>query len=321
MYVNTAGAKGFKKIEILGLDKAYMWRADVVNSRDISLESMRISSLGPPNTIRDCIPGTFNLYLDKNLLYSWDQYFEIIGQLPYLRIIVLNGNKFRRLPPNYFEGKDLARLTHTSLSELVFIDMGLDWEQVQTLAPAIRYVEQLHLVRNNCSKICSQFQIPREEFKLLKFVNLEGNGIESWDEVIEFRHLENLKRLTLNKNSIKNVYYKPGFKQLYILSMEDNLIDNWKSIDELNEYVSVRSLRINGNPILTPEVSGERARECAIARLENVTQFNGTRMSDTERKDFEIYYLNNTCRQFLKDQQEEYKFSGNEEPKLCEYMN
>lgn len=72
LYVNTAGSKGFKKIEILGLDKAYMWRADVVNSRDISLESMRISSLGPPNTIKDCIPGTFNLYLDKNLLYSWD---------------------------------------------------------------------------------------------------------------------------------------------------------------------------------------------------------------------------------------------------------
>ena len=77
--------------------------------------------------ISKCIPDTYNLYLDKNLLYSWDQYFEIIKQLPSLRIIVLNGNKFRKIPPNYLEGKDVADLTHYSLSELVFVDMGLDW--------------------------------------------------------------------------------------------------------------------------------------------------------------------------------------------------
>jgi len=69
--------------------------------------------------------------------------------------------------------------------------------------------------------------VPREHFKLLKFINLEGNHIESWDEVVEFRHLPNLKRLTLNKNRISSVYYKSGWKDLYMISMEDNLIDNW----------------------------------------------------------------------------------------------
>jgi len=74
------------------------------------------------------IPGTMNLYLDMNKLYSWDQYFEIIGQLPYLRMITLTGNKFKRILPNYLEGKNVAQLIHTSLSEVIFIDMALDWE-------------------------------------------------------------------------------------------------------------------------------------------------------------------------------------------------
>ena len=76
-------------------------------------------------------------------------------------------------------------------------------------------------------------------FKLLKFINLEDNGIESWDEIVEFRHLESLKRITLNKNRIQKIYYKPGFNQLYMISIEDNLINDWGSIDALNEFASL----------------------------------------------------------------------------------
>ena len=114
--------------------------------------------------------------------------------------------------------------------------MALDWSQILALAPILCYVEQLHLVRNNCNKICSMYQVPREHFKLLKFLNLEGNNIESWDEINEFRVLPNLKRLTLNKNRISKINYKPGWKDLYMIAIEDNLIDNWQSFDALNEF-------------------------------------------------------------------------------------
>ena len=149
---------------------------------------------------------------------------------------MLTGNKFRRIPPNYFEDKNVAELIHTHLFELVFIDMALDWEQINTLAPVLCYCEHLHLVRNQCSKISSLYKIPKVHFKLLKFINLEDNGIESWDEIVEFRHLESLKRLTLNKNRIQSIYYKPGFNELYVLSIEDNLINNWDSFNALNEF-------------------------------------------------------------------------------------
>ena len=63
---------GVKKIEVLGMEKAYEWRSDVHNIRDVALDRMKISSLGTKDTIKNCIPGCMILYLDKNLLYSWD---------------------------------------------------------------------------------------------------------------------------------------------------------------------------------------------------------------------------------------------------------
>lgn len=68
----------------------------------------------------------------------------------------------------------------------------------------------------------------------MKFINAEQNGIESWDEIIGFRNLPSIRRLTVSKNKIKEIYYRPGFKWLYMISLEDNLINDWKSFDALN---------------------------------------------------------------------------------------
>ena len=77
------------------------------NSRDIALEEMKISDLGEDKILKQLIPGAFNLYLDKNLLNSWDQYFEIIKQLSYLRLVTLTGNKFRKIDKDYFKDKNI----------------------------------------------------------------------------------------------------------------------------------------------------------------------------------------------------------------------
>jgi len=76
-YVTTTKGKKLK-IEMVGFEQSYNWRADITNSRDITLEKMGISELGDPGDLRKLIPGTMNLYLDANKLYSWDQYFDII---------------------------------------------------------------------------------------------------------------------------------------------------------------------------------------------------------------------------------------------------
>ena len=126
LYVNT-NAKGMKKIEMVGFDKAYENAAMLEQSRDITLSQLKISSVGANNALRNMIPGTMNLYLDENLLNDWDQYFKIIKQLDYLRIITLTGNKFNRIDKDYLESRDVNQLIHPHLYEVVLIDMGLDW--------------------------------------------------------------------------------------------------------------------------------------------------------------------------------------------------
>ena len=92
--VGTNKKGGAKQIEIKGIDQAYGWRKDISQSRDLTLQFLKVSSLGEPNAIRDMVPNVMSLHLDKNFLYSWDQFFSITSQLRYLRVLNLTGNKF-----------------------------------------------------------------------------------------------------------------------------------------------------------------------------------------------------------------------------------
>lgn len=74
LYVNT-DKKGMKKIEVLGQEKSYNWRCDIKHNYELALECMKISDLGVKGTLQELIPNTQYLYLDKNLLYSWDQFY------------------------------------------------------------------------------------------------------------------------------------------------------------------------------------------------------------------------------------------------------
>jgi len=58
--------------------------------------------------LRETIGEAMNLYLEGNLLHSWDQYFQIIKQLDFLRLITLTGNRFEKIDEKYLEGKNTA---------------------------------------------------------------------------------------------------------------------------------------------------------------------------------------------------------------------
>lgn len=130
-----------KKIQVLGQDKSYAWRSDVKQNFEISLEYMKISDLGPKGSLSTIIPNTQYLYLDKNMLYSWDQFYFITKELRFLNTLVLTGNKFRRIDQSYLADKKVEELINPYLKELILIDMALDWGQIDILAPTLVYVE------------------------------------------------------------------------------------------------------------------------------------------------------------------------------------
>jgi len=124
------------------------------------------------------------------------------------------------------------------LKELVLIDMGLDWSQIDILSPVFVNIEELFLVNNKCSKISSEYTINKENFRSLTSLNLENNGIESWKELEGFRMLKEFNKLILNKNKIPSIWTNPGWPNLCYLSIEDNLISDWKTFNELNQFGS-----------------------------------------------------------------------------------
>jgi len=131
IYVNT-DKQGMKKIEVVGQVQSYGWRSDFRQSYEITLELMKISELGPPGTIQELIPNTMYLYLDRNMLYDWKQYFQILRELPYLSTLTMTGNRFRKLNPaehtgSHIFGIKVEELINPFLKELVLIDMNLDW--------------------------------------------------------------------------------------------------------------------------------------------------------------------------------------------------
>lgn len=198
------------------------------------------------------------------------------------------------------EGKD--KLISPSLKVLVLINMGLDWEQMDILSPCFSYLEELHLCRNKCSKICSEYQINPENFKNLTFLNLEENEIADWSEVEGFKTLKNLQKITLSKNYIKSIFYTGDFYSLSCIAVEENFIEHLQSIDNLNQFPQIKNLRIGKNPLTTTKTAEQKSmvKQNIIARIAQLKFLNGTEIKPIERKDAEIVYIRKSYEEFIK---------------------
>lgn len=176
LFVNTA-FKGHRKIEIVGTEKSYNWRNDVSCLTEIACQDMKINKIGVYGELRDLIPRCQYLYLDKNLLSNWDQFFLITRQIRFLNTLTLSENRFNRITPDYMSDKNVDELINPYLKILVLIGMHLDWGQIDIVSPALTYVEELHLCRNKCNIISSQYEIKKDVWRHLKYINLEENNI------------------------------------------------------------------------------------------------------------------------------------------------
>ena len=121
----------------------------------------------------------------------------------------------------------------------------------------------------------------------------------------------------MNKNLLTNIYYKPGFRNLKSLSFEDNLISTWESFDALNEFDSrIQEIRVAGNPLFKSHEKNDnqiidmsrefeeevnKAKCIAISKLEFLKKYNGTKISENERKDVELFYMKYTLETYLKE--------------------
>lgn len=322
LFVNTA-FRGQRKIEIVGVEKSYNWRNDISRSLEVACQNMKISKVGPVGDLKQLIPNCQYLYLDKNLLSNWDQFFLITKQLRFLHTLTLSENRFARIDKSYMDDKNVDELINPHLKVLVLIGMHLDWSQIDIISPTLTYVEELHLCRNNCKIISSAYDISKDVWRHLKYINLEENNIDDWEEIQGFRKLEKVKKLGLGINQIKEIRYRPGFSELTTVDIYENLIDNWESIDQLNEYKEITRLRIADNPLTSGE-NKDKARQQILARMKYLQYYNGSKVGEREKADCELYYIKQCYKEFCDNNggiDKGGKVNSLEDPKLGEYMS
>ncbi|XP_057728433.1 tubulin-folding cofactor E-like isoform X2 [Arachis stenosperma] len=309
-------------IQLVGKDKIQDKLSRFEELTNASLAYMGVSFPGIPYQINTTVPNMKELDLTGNLLSDWKMetktsnpnflsYWlsfpsihllessldvgKICGQLPALQALNLSNNL---MSPYKSELPPLE-----SISILVLNNTGVDWEQVELLRQSLTAIAELHLIRNNISRVLPMSSSFVQGFNSLRLLNLDDNCIAEWDEVMKLSQLRCLEQLYLDKNCLNSILYpdngqqneleatsyKP-FQNLHCLLLGDNNIGDLVSIDSLNLFPNLVETRLSENPI-ADSTSGGVPRFVLIARLAKIKVFNGSEVTPRERKDSEIRYV------------------------------
>lgn len=286
MYVSTV-KNSTKPILLVKPEKIQARQERIDQLKEIALQECDIRYID--DSFGSLVTSCEDLLLDSNLFTSWEQVADLLSQLPQLSTLSLSYNRL--------ESPLLRRFLH-SLKVLACIGMNLEWQEIYNVLVCLPELQELLICKNRCSVI---EVIPTDMCINLKLLNLEENGIESWDMINSACcNLPNLEKIILNKNSIRYVSYTGGWNNLIAISLENNYIDSFHSIHELQKFPKeIKELRISSNP-LQNNFSLSMFRFMIIARLPGLTLLNGATPRVQERIDAERLYL----RSFMDDANE-----------------
>lgn len=86
-----------KMVQFYGFDKIWERLYNITELTEISLKEVCISDLGHENYLRKLIPNMKTLSLEKNLIFDWDQIFQIGYELPKLQSLSIANNNLKLL--------------------------------------------------------------------------------------------------------------------------------------------------------------------------------------------------------------------------------
>ncbi|BDA46752.1 Tubulin-specific chaperone E [Coccomyxa sp. Obi] len=284
MYLQTASKRELE-VQLLGEDQIRDHQAHLELATQATLDSERVSSIGPPGVLHGTAPNLQELSLAANLLASWDEVSRLAEELPLLDSLDLSWNRmaFPAVP------SDNPQYVFAALRRLVLNHCCIGWEQVTRIEKVLPALDELRLSGNGISHLPTSI----EGFTNLRTLDLSNNAIREWAVVRPLCRLPSLRSLSLNDNQIATILAStaPGteFQQLECLFLGNNRIHSWGSIDALTCFSKLKELRLSGNP-LTPSGSKEERFE-VIARLPDLVTLNASAISPYERKESELRYM------------------------------
>jgi len=252
----------------------------------VGVREMRVSCSGPPGGLREMCPKVEELDLSRNLLVSWRAVYEIVVQLPNLRLLDVSENRLSyelSELDNYKEG-------FRNVKCLFLSKMEITWTDVLNLSTLWPNLETFQVSYNN---ITSLDPPPFNLLQNLRVLNIEGNSIKSWSQVQLLGVLPKLEVLNLSNIGLSSISISTPvsvFLKLKYLLLSGNDIISWTSINELDKLPSLEELKIKDNPLLEG-LPKENARQLLIAHISRLKLLNAQEISHEERRGAEYDYL------------------------------
>lgn len=288
-----------KKAEEVGFAKFAKRQAQLQGIHVIVLDHMRICLDGlksESEAVAETCAHITDLDLGSNLLESFDGVVELVGLLPKLRNIVLDGNRLNLISASSTTALGLLKgIKSVGLSNTL-----LNWSEVAHLLQIVPNLSSLALAHNHLKQIGSE-ALPES----IHTLDLAGNNFTALSDLEGLKAYPNLKDVILKNCHISAVTAEPHTQaSLLSLSIESidlayNAVTSWSFFDSLGTaYPNLRHLRVTGNPLYTNLISAEGKPLTAedgymltIARLPQLKILNYSKISEKERLNSETYYL------------------------------
>ncbi|KAH8675787.1 hypothetical protein BX600DRAFT_453575 [Xylariales sp. PMI_506] len=294
-----------KVAEEVGFEKIRRKQADLAELKVVILDGCRIAHpyAAEEQRIRETCPKVIELDLSRNLFKRIGPIVDICSELPTLRNLRLNGNRFQEILTD--KGLDNGDTVFKNIRELSLEENLLTWEELCHVATKFPTLSVFSVDANQLSSL------PHTPLSTLTTtlvsLNLEFNNFTSIADVSSLREMKSLRNLHLKGNHIVSIAPAGSDSSfvfsdsLQYLDVSYNRISSWSFVDELSTtFPGLTHLRFAHNPVYEnpdPEYSvqsktiDEEAYMITIARLPGLKVLNFGTISATDRQDAEMFYL------------------------------
>lgn len=221
--------------------------------------------------------------LTDNLIRDWGETKGIFNNFKNLGNLNLSHNTLS------FDSASSFDFYCPTLKILTLNYTTIQWSDILTMAERIPNIEELHLCYNEIQDISVK---PDEDLASLlpnlKFLNLEGNKIQTWEQTQTLLSIPNLTKLSLNHNPITYINSDIRFDHLASLAITGCPIQSWGEVKKLSEYKSLEELYLK-SPSLGEFDKFSRLH--TIALLDNLKRLNGSDILKKEKEEATKLYI------------------------------
>lgn len=272
-------------LEIVGMDKISKKQSHLGDLSDISVGNCNINHAGNLGQLKNIVC----LDVSSTLIWNWRTIADIVRQLPSLRYLDLANNRLT-LPTE--EEIEKFKDIFNNLEGINMRNCGYTWSEILHVARLWPNIQSLSLQDNKLKHI-TKISNQKAAFKNLQMLDLQGNDLEDFDDILNLGYIRTLRELHLAGNQFKRIKFSeclydekvPLFPALLSLNIRDNpIVDEFECFNELDKLTSLQNIHVSP----TSQADFENMAVRAVALITSLKALNKRIISDSDRRNSEI---------------------------------